>query len=90
MGGTLAVIVSEVIRIYTLIVLANVILSWFVNSSRDMRIRKIYWATGQLVDPMLDPIRRLLSPMTRNFGIDISPIVLIVFLQIVVRLITGY
>jgi len=80
----------EIIRIYTLVVLVNVVLSWFVHGTRNMTVRRIYWFTGQLVDPALDPIRRLLSPMTRNVGLDLSPIVLIVLLQLLARMIARY
>ncbi|MCZ6681482.1 MAG: YggT family protein [Candidatus Poribacteria bacterium] len=87
MTGILGPILSEAIRLYTFVVLVNVILSWFVHSSKNMTVRKIYGMTGQFVDPVLDPIRRVLSPMTRGFGIDISPIVLIVFLQVLQKMV---
>jgi YggT family protein len=75
-------LLSELIRFYTLIVLVNVILSWVVHSTQNMVVRRIYWTTSQFVDPALAPIRQLLSPLTRNLGgIDISPIILIIFLQ---------
>jgi len=82
MGNILMSIIAEVIRFYTLIVVANAILSWFIHSQKNIAVRRIYWITNQLVDPVLSPIRQVLSPMTRNFGIDISPFILIMFLQI--------
>ena len=82
MGSILMSIIAEVIRFYTLIVVANAILSWFIHSTQNMTVRRIYWITNQLVDPVLAPIRQVLSPMTRNFGIDISPFILIIFLQV--------
>lgn len=65
-----------------LIVIANVLLSWIVFGTQNITIRRIYLMTGQLVDPVLQPIQKLLYPMTRNMGIDFSPIVLIVLLHI--------
>lgn len=75
-------IIQTLIRLYTLIVVGNAILSWIVPNTNNMTIRQIYWATGQLVNPALAPIRRVLYPWTRKIGIDFSPLVLIILLQI--------
>ena len=79
-------LVIEVIGIYSIIVFANVILSWIVNFSGNATVRQLYWFTNRLVDPVLDPIRRVLRPMTGGLGIDISPLILILFLQILQRM----
>ena len=73
---------TEVIGIYSIIVFANVILSWVVNLSGNMTVRQLYWMTNRLVDPALDPIRRVLRPVTGGLGIDISPLILLIFLRI--------
>ncbi len=86
MGGPVIYLLSKAIWLYMIIVFVNAILSWFIHSSRNMTLRQIYWITNQLVNPVLDPIRRVLSPMTRNFGIDISPIILILLLQVLERI----
>ena len=76
-------ILSKLIGIYTLIVVANVMLSWLVHlGNSNMTIRRFYWTTGQLVDPVLDPIRQLLRPLMGNVPFDISPIVLILLLSV--------
>jgi YggT family protein len=75
-------LVTEVIGIYSIIVFANVILSWIVNLSGNATVRQLYWFTNRLVDPVLDPIRRVLRPMTGGLGIDISPLILLIFLRI--------
>lgn len=77
----LARLISELLEIYTIVVLANAILSWFVFSTQNSVVRQLYWWTGRVVDPVLKPIRNVLGPMTRNLGIDISPFVLIILLQ---------
>jgi uncharacterized protein YggT (Ycf19 family) len=79
-------LVAEAIGIYSIIVFANVILSWIVNLSGNATVRQLYWFTNRLVDPVLDPIRRVLRPMTGGLGIDISPLILILFLQILQRM----
>ena len=78
----LASLLSQLLKFYTLIVIVNVLLSWIVFATQNLVVRRIYVVTGQLVDPVLQPIRNLLYPMTRNIGIDFSPIVLIVLLHI--------
>ena len=76
-------ILSRLIGIYTLIVVANVMLSWVVHlGSPNMTIRRIYLTTAQLVDPVLDPIRQILRPLMGNVPFDISPIVLILLLTV--------
>ena len=75
-------IVTEVIGIYSIIVFANIILSWIVNFSGNMTVRQLYWLTNRFVDPALDPIRRVLRPMTGGLGIDFSPLILLIFLRI--------
>lgn len=75
-------LVTELIGIYSIIVFANVILSWIVNFSSNMMVRQLYWMSNRFVDPALDPIRRVLRPMTGGLGIDISPLILLIFLRI--------
>ena len=79
--NSLAWFISELLEIYTIVVFANAILSWFVFGTQNSVVRQLYWWTSRLVDPVLNPIRNALRPMTRNFGIDISPFVLILLLQ---------
>ena len=80
----IAAILRLLIDIYVFIVIANVFLSWIVFASRNLTIDKIYKITSQLVDPLLQPIRNLIRPLTGNLGIDFSPMVLI-FLMIILR-----
>lgn len=79
---TLAHILSRLLNIYMIIVLVNVLLSWIVFGTQNLVIRRIYLATAHLVDPLLQPIRKVLYPITGNIGIDFSPIVLLVLLHI--------
>ena len=79
----LAWFVSEVLEIYIIVVFANTLLSWFVFSTQNSVVRQLYWWTGRIADPVLNPIRNVIGPMTRNFGIDISPFVLIILLQFI-------
>ena len=89
MMDILAHILSRLLNIYAIIVLANVLLSWIVFGTQNSVIRRIYSATAQLVDPLLQPIRKVLYPITGNIGIDFSPIVLLVLLHILNRILVS-
>ncbi len=78
----LARVLSHLLEVYMIIVIVNAVLSWFVFGTRNLAVRRIFHATSQMVDPVLQPIRQVLGPLTRNFGIDVSPIVLLVLLHI--------
>lgn len=78
----LAYLLREALNLYSLIVLVNILLSWVVFGTQNLTVRRIYLMTGKIVEPLLQPIRNLLYPMTRNLGIDFSPIILLVLLQV--------
>jgi len=78
----LAFIISRLLRFYMLIVFVNVFLSWIVFGTQNLTVRRIYVLTNQIVDPVLQPIRNVLQPMSRNIGIDFSPMVLLFLLYI--------
>ncbi len=78
----LAFIISRLLRVYMLIVFINVFLSWIVFGTQNLTVRRIYVLTSQIVDPVLQPIRNVLQPMSRNIGIDFSPMVLLFLLYI--------
>ncbi|RKU06887.1 hypothetical protein C6501_18150 [Candidatus Poribacteria bacterium] len=78
----LAYLLREALNLYSLIVLVNVLLSWVVFGTQNLTVRRIYLMTGKIVDPLLQPIRNLFYPMTRNLGIDFSPIILLILLQV--------
>lgn len=82
----LAWFLSQLIEIYMFIIIANAILSWIVFGTRNTTIMRIYWLTNRVVDPVLNPIRKALGPMSRNLGIDISPFVVIILLMILNRM----
>ncbi len=79
--------IAQLLEIYTILVFANAVLSWFVFGIQNSTVRQIYWFTCRLVDPALRPIRNVLEPVSRSFGIDISPFILIILLQILARMI---
>lgn len=72
-------IISQVV-IY--IVLAHVILSYFMNPYHPVRV-----AIDRLVLPLLNPIRRVV-PLIGMF--DISPIILIILVQLISGLLIAF
>ena len=74
MGIILGNILQTVIDIYIFIVFISVILSYFLPPYH--RVREF---VDRLVDPVLMPIRRVIPPIAM---IDISPIVLLLILQL--------
>ncbi len=81
----IAIVLHETIRLFEIVLFVNIILSWFVDSTPNMAVRNIYLWTSRIVDPLLDPIRRLLRPYMGGMPFDISPMVLYLFLNILGR-----
>jgi len=69
-----AEIIHRLIQLVVLLVIIQVILSYFVDPYNSVRR-----FLDRLVDPMLMPIRRLIPPVGM---VDFSPLVLIIALQI--------
>lgn len=70
-------LISTILNIYSLIILARALLSWFnLNPSNG-----IYYVLLRLTEPVLGPIRRLI-PLQ---GIDISPVIAILLIDLVVK-----
>ena len=69
----------QLLDLYSVIVLVAVIASWVQLPPSNPIGRIIYGLT----EPLLRPIRRVLPPMG---GIDFSPVVLLVIVQLVKRL----
>jgi YggT family protein len=78
MNGTAVDILRQVFNLLYLLVLAHVILSWLPVRRSHPAVRIL----DGLVEPLLRPFRRLLSPH-RTGGLDISPMLLIVCLWVV-------
>ncbi len=75
--GYISLVVYTISQVITYLVLAHVILSYFMNPYHPVRV-----AIDRLVSPMLNPIRRVV-PLIGMF--DISPIILIILVQLIAR-----
>lgn len=70
----IAEIIHRVIQVLILVVIVQVLLSYFVSPYDRVRL-----TIDRFVNPMLNPIRRVLPPIG---GFDFSPVVLIILLQV--------
>jgi YggT family protein len=70
--------IASLIRLYSLLIFARIILSWF-PISRGGALESIYNVLYAVTEPVLGPVRRALPAMG---GFDISPIVVILGLQL--------
>jgi len=71
---------GQIISLYSLLVLAAVVLSW-VPAARDNQIARYIEA---VTEPVFERIRRVVPPLG---GFDLSPMLLLFALQILRRLI---
>ena len=72
-------LIPGLIDLYSLVLLAAVILSWLPVNRRNPLVTMVY----RLTEPVLAPIRGALPPMG---GLDLSPMVLLIALQLLKRL----
>ena len=66
-------VIDFIFGVYTTGLIVYVVLSWF-KSPEVIRVRK--WLS-RFYDPLLEPIRSRLKPFTRDWPVDISPIILL-------------
>ena len=70
-------------QVVVLLVIARALLSWFPAANRGLApVRLLY----QTTDPLLRPIQRVLPTLG---GIDFSPFVAILIVQLAARLLVG-
>jgi len=75
------------LTLYGWLLIAYVILSWFAGGNSGLR--SIYDALGVICEPYLGLFRRFLPPvMLGSGGLDLSPFVALIVLQIVTGLVT--
>jgi YggT family protein len=75
MGTSLAVIIRTIGQILTIAIIVDSVLSFFLSPFHPIRI-----ALGRILQPLYAPIRRF---MPVKGGLDFSPVVLILLVQVV-------
>ena len=70
-------VVSYIINAYSWIIVARVVISWFIINSRNETLISVYQVLVQITDPVLVPLRRIVPSVGM---IDITPMVAIIIL----------
>jgi YggT family protein len=73
--------VNLFVQIYTLLIVVSAILSFFMSPFEPIR-----QTIDRFVNPLLNPIRRIVPPMG---GFDFSPLVLLLIIQFAGQFITA-
>jgi YggT family protein len=81
MTSVLISIINLVVQVYTLLILVSVVMSYILTPYDPIR-----QFVDRLVNPLLDPIRKIVPPVGM---FDFSPIVLMLLLQFVGGIITS-
>jgi len=73
--GLLILFIDLISRILIIVVIVDVVLSYFMSPFHPVRM-----TIGRIVEPLLAPIRRIVPPLQM---IDFSPIILIILIQVI-------
>ena len=74
-------ILCSLVQIFIYMIILRVVLSWFPSTSGGV-VAQISYFVGRFTEPVLDWTRRV---MPRTGALDLSPLVVLLFLQIVVQ-----
>jgi uncharacterized protein YggT (Ycf19 family) len=79
-------ILVDLIQAYIFVLFVRIILTWFPTDPWSS-LGRFERALGRVTDPVLAPFRRLLPPLRVGGGaIDLSPIVVLVALEVLVSI----
>ena len=81
MGSALIPLINLIVNAFTLLIIVNVILSYFLSPYHPARE-----LLGRLVEPFLGPLRRIIPPAG---GLDFSPMVLLIAVQLIGQILIG-
>jgi YggT family protein len=73
-------LIMFVLNIYTWVIIAAAVISWVTPNPYNPAVRLL----RRLTEPVLAPIRQLLPPW-KTFGLDFSPMIIILLIQWVVK-----
>ena len=74
-------LLCSVVQIFLYMIIVRVVLSWFPATSGGV-VAQVSYFVGRFTEPVLDAVRRILP---RTGALDLSPLVVLLFLQIVVQ-----
>lgn len=79
--GIIQNVIANLLRLLELMVLIKSLLSWFIRDERN----EIMNLLSTIINPILEPFRRIQEKFFGNIGIDLSPLFAILFLQFLRR-----
>jgi YggT family protein len=68
-------IIQTIFQIFTLIIIVDAVVSFFLSPYHPFR-----QTLDRIVNPLLDPIRKIVPPL---MNMDFSPIILLLLLQVI-------
>ena len=71
------------LKLYSIILLGRILLSWIPNLDRSNQIVQLLY---QLTEPVLEPVRRTIPPLGM---MDLSPIIVFIGLRILQSVVMG-
>ncbi len=75
-------LISFAARVYTFIIIARALISWVQPNPNSPIVQTLH----KLTEPVLAPVRKMLLKRMGNVGIDFSPFVVIIGLNIFVMM----
>lgn len=76
-------LLRSLVQLYTFCIIGRILLSWFPISP-ESPLSSVFGFLYRITEPVLGPIRRMLPPIGMGgMGLDLSPIIVIVGLQII-------
>lgn len=77
--------ISGICRVAVMAIVLEAIMSWFVPSMPD-GMRRFYYGLGSLTEPLIMPFRGICRRFTYSWGVDFSPLLAILAIEIIERL----
>ena len=75
------------IHAYTIAIFIVVLFSWFtIGGQGHPSVHRFYELLSKITEPLLAPIREVLSPVSMRIGLDFSPIIALFILQFIASL----
>jgi len=76
----IVLILEQVLNLYIWVIIAAAVISWVAPNPYNPVVRLLHRVT----EPVLAPIRKLLPPW-KTFGLDFSPVIIILLIQWAVK-----
>ncbi|MGH8922710.1 MAG: YggT family protein [Acidimicrobiales bacterium] len=78
-------ILADLVQAYVVIIIVQVVLSYFPTSPGSP-VGKLAHLLGRVTEPVYAPLRRVLPPIgVGGMGLDLSPVIVLLVLELVVR-----